>query len=168
MRGKAQLCFLVLVVFASASAFNVFAKEVTVADIASLRQALTDAQNNQEDDTIHILPGTYRLDAPLIYFAPDPVDGNEPYSLTITGAGSDQTIFEAEGLKSLLDIDTLNVDSHYPITVSVSGCTFRNALFCALSVTGKKAAITLSGCVFNKNTGGATLITFSGPITISG
>jgi len=64
-------------------------------------------------------------------------------------------------LRSLLDIDTLNVDSHYPITVSVSGCTFRNALFCALSVTGKKAAITLSGCVFNKNTGGATLITFS-------
>ena len=92
-----------------------------VSDQATFQAALGAFQANNEDDTITVLPGTFNLTFPLTYVL------NEAHSLTVQGAGPNQTIIDGGGLYRPLSLDA-RAGLFPQAALSVSGITFRNGV----------------------------------------
>jgi parallel beta-helix repeat protein len=107
------------VLLAIAMPFSAGADNFPVSTTTEFQTALTEAQNNGEDDTINVAAGTYNLAATLTY------DPSENHSLTIVGSGAGQTILNGGGSVRILLITTPVDDSNAHI--AIRGITFQNA-----------------------------------------
>jgi len=155
----------------------------------SFQGALNIAQCNGETDVITLAAGTYDptvigggttvcSDTGFCYDGAD--DHNEGFSLTIMGAGIDQTIIDGAGLDGVVGLQIQGLGgTDSGLTLSISGITFQN---CGNSSAGTgqglqitniaDASVTLERNKFFNNAGenqgaGASVGTGSGSLTIN-
>ena len=84
-----------------------------------LRQALSIAEDNGEDDVINIGAGLYRTFGEPFNFETD-----EDFALTIEGEGAGVTILDGDGLSRVLSIQSNNENSQ--LSVTMRGLTIEN------------------------------------------
>jgi len=136
-----------------------------VSDPATFQAALNTAAANGEDDTLYIAAGTYNIAATLAYWS------EENHTLTITGAGKDQTILDGGNAIKIADIVSTRDNGH----LTVKNMTFRNGSSeygGGLYIETAAATITVDGCEFNDHTstqvgGGVNAYSTSGNIAVS-
>jgi len=141
----------------------------TVTTPAEFQTALTTAQGNGQDDTIHVSSGNYAIGSTLTY------DTAENFGLNIVGAGASTSILDGGESVQIMNLTgTGNGD------VSISGLTLQRgrngdvgglggALFANNSANG---SITIEHCVVTnstsvKNTGGAWIGAVNGDLTVT-
>ena len=109
--------FFLVVSSAGAGVFNVI-------DVPEFQNALTVAQSNDEDDTINLAAGLYRVSGRLEYLP----DEFENFSLTIQGAGAWATILDGGNGSPILRIDqsALAEEAGGNASVTIRGVTFQN------------------------------------------
>src|SRR6056297_2033072 len=73
--------------------------ELPDGDPGSLRSAIADAQSNQQDDTIHLTQGVFRITQG------DMLVSEVDQRLRIVGAGQEETVVVIEGDSRWLDVD---------------------------------------------------------------
>lgn len=102
--------------------FSSFATVFNVGNVAEFRDALFDAECNDQDDTINVSPGVYDVsNEPLLYdLCIDDNDSNN--SLTIKGTG--EVILDAKGINPVMLI--FNEREDKSSVISISRITFRN------------------------------------------
>jgi predicted outer membrane repeat protein len=166
MRIKQNFAVLVsCVLFLSFLSASAFGAVFNVTDTAGFATALTTAAANSEADTINVAAGTYDVTSTLTYGSAPPT---EEFTLTIQGAGADDTILKG------------NHDRIMSITangaVSIDGLTFLNGMACGTSDPDFKggglyvyvlnADLTVTNCVFQENyaneSGGGVYVLNSG------
>ena len=163
------VCCVLFLSFLSASAFGAV---FDVTDTAGLQAALTTAATNGEADTINVAAGTYDVTSTLTYGSAPPT---EEYTLTIQGAGADDTILKGnhDRIMSIIARGAVSID----------GLTFLNGMAHGTSDPDHKGGglyvyvlntdLTVTNCVFqgnyaNEYGGGAYVLnsgTTSGTIT---
>ena len=128
-------------------------EEFPVSDVTSFQTALTTAMSNGEDDVISVASGTYTLGATLTYTLT--AESTENYSLTIEGAGPDETILDGDNGVQILNIDTqsfLDDSNAHFIVRNMTLQNGRNAGQAAgLSIWTYAADMTVENCVFSNN-----------------
>ncbi len=121
---------------------------------AEIQNAFNAAASNAENDTINISSGVYDLTVTLVFVS------TEQYSITIQGAGKDQTILDGGGDVQVMDIDTSQTSIDYGTTVTVTGITFQNGYFtildegtggAGLEIKTKKAEVIIEDAGFLSN-----------------
>ncbi len=144
--------------------------ECTSTNPCSFQQALTTAQENGEDDTIYVLPGTYTINSPLTYKS---LTGDNGHKLSIIAINTNNSpILTSDGTTQIMQIITSDDEGG---DILIKGLTFQNgkAIFGGgLLVNTEKANITLENTLFKNNRaessgGGAHISTNSGNILIS-
>lgn len=144
-----------------------------VSTVNELRQALSEAQANGENDTIYLSPGTYLVTEPLTYESPD---GDGGHHLEIIGAGANSTILDGDEVSRILliDTDTDRNGGDNGSSVLLEGLSFLRGKSTgggALKVYGADA-FSISECVFQDNQaphglGGAVHLERVGSLVIS-
>lgn len=146
-----------------------------VSNVSQLRQALSVAQANGENDTIYLAPGTYLVTESLTYESPD---GDGGHGLEIIGAGANSTILDGDEVSRILliDTDTDRNGGDNGSSVLLQGLSFLRGQSTtggggALKVYGADA-FSISECVFQDNqaphgSGGAVNLERVGSLTVS-
>lgn len=128
-----------------------------VNDALGFQDALLMARSNGDDDIINLAPGTYKISEnggnPFRYIGV----GGENFSLTIVGAGADQTILDGELSVRVMDVDTTGVVGGGPDAgISIQGMTFRQGQRTGsgggLFIRTTDSDISLADSVFELNT----------------
>lgn len=139
-----------------------------VSDPDSLRNALTMAASNGEDDVINIAAGTYNISRTMMYTT------EENHSLVVQGGVAESTVLDGGGSVRLMTLSSTQPAAQ----ITVSGLTFRNGRTSgnggALNVQTVAASITLrenrfvGNAVTGSNSigGGASLFSETGKVTI--
>ncbi|CAD7774665.1 hypothetical protein DMNBHIDG_00973 [Candidatus Methanoperedenaceae archaeon GB37] len=174
---KPRLLFLAFfVVFFTTNV--VFGKTFNVKTPVQFQSALTEAQSNEEDDTINVAAGTYNITSTLTYSTNN---GDNGHKLTIQGAGADQTVLNGGGSVQILYIYTHGDDYGGDITIKGMGFRNGNCFDCfggGVYVYGVSINITIKDCTFSKNSarkihglpvsgGGVSACSSHGTITIA-
>jgi len=177
---RARLLFLVFLVALLATNL-VFGKTFNVTTPVQFQSALTEAQSNEEDDTINVAAGTYNITSTLTYSTNN---GDNGHKLTIQGAGADQTVLNGGGSVQILHIKTgcLEFGDHGG-DITIKDMAFRNGncFDCfggGVCVCGFFINITIKDCTFSKNSarkihglpvsgGGVSACSSHGTITIA-
>ena len=147
------------------------AAEFTVTTVTELRNALTTASSNGEDDIITVATGTYNVTS-VLYYSPQDGDG----ILKIV-AQNFRALPLLDGSSSSGRIMVLrnNTDQNNPndsgADIIVEGMVFRNGSHGGLSIFTQMAGIQMSKCLFMNNQGdysgaGASLRSDTGLISI--
>ncbi len=129
----------------------------TVSSETAIREALTAAASNNEDDTIHISAGTYVLSAgPLTY---ELGDGEDNHALVIEGDGADQTILDGGGSNKVLTITTWSpLASDSNAHISIRGLTIQNGWYdrdgAGIVIGTLLASITIENSIIRQNHSG--------------
>jgi len=152
---KVRLLFLVFLVALLAT--NVaFGETFNVTSPEEFQSALTIAQSNGEDDTINVAAGTYNITSTLHYST---YDGDSGHTLTIQGAGADQTVLDGGGSVQILYIDT-DADNNGGDAggdVTIKGMAFENGNGGnggGVYVHGSSINIIIKESAFSGNSGG--------------
>jgi hypothetical protein len=167
-----RVLFYAVVLLAVAMPLSASADVFNVTTTAEFQTALTNSQNNGQDDTINVAAGTYNV-APTLTYNP-----TENHSLTIVGAGAGSTILDGGNSVRILDMDTTGVPvSDANAHITVQGMTFQNGTIAGsgagLRVETNAASITYENCAFSNNDagnadgGGAQAYNYSGAITLT-
>lgn len=99
------------------------AEVFNVSNEAELRQALSMADSNGENDTINIAAGTYSTGGtPFLYEA----TAAENFSITLTGAGSGITILDGADLDRVLVINNNSVSDNSNTEITIGSITIQN------------------------------------------
>lgn len=94
-----------------------------VSNEAELRQALSAADGNGENDVINIAAGTYNTGGtPFTYVG----EASENFSITLIGAGSGNTILDGAGDDHVLMINTNNVLDSSNTNLTIGSMTIQN------------------------------------------
>lgn len=131
------VCCVLFLSFLSASAFGAV---FDVTDTSGFATALTTAATNGESDTINVAAGTYDVTSILTYTS------TEAFTLTIQGAGADDTILKG-GDDQIMSISAFD-------TVTVDGITFLNGKGTSgggLYVVITNTDLNVTNCVFQGN-----------------
>ena len=169
---KPRLLFLAFfVVFFTTNV--VFGKTFNVKTPVQFQSALTEAQSNEEDDTINVAAGTYNITSTLTYSTNN---GDNGHKLTIQGAGADQTVLNGGGSVQILDINTDADDNGGDAggDITIKDMAFENGRGdsgAGVYVHGYSINITIKENTFSGNSadsqgGGAVADSFSGTVTI--
>ena len=118
MRGRLLFLAFLVVFFTTNVAFG---ETFNVTTPEEFQNALTIAQSNGEDDIINVAAGTYNITSTLTYSTNN---GDSGHTLTIQGAGADQTVLDGGGSVRILYIDTGADDSGGDVTIK--GMAFEN------------------------------------------
>ena len=94
------IAFLIYFIFSG----GLQAAEFEVSDITSLRNALTNANSNGEDDVIRVNAGVYQITGPSNEDGGLTGDLDSRSNLTIIGAGARNTILEGNGEDRIIDV----------------------------------------------------------------
>jgi hypothetical protein len=167
-----RVLFYAVVLLAVAMPHSVSADVFNVTTTLEFQTALTNAQNNGQDDTINVAAGTYNITATLTY------NPTENHSLTIVGAGAGTTILDGGNSVRILDMDTTGVPvSDANAHITLQGMTFQKGTIvgsgAGLRVETNAATITYENCAFSNNDagnadgGGAQAYNNSGAITLT-
>jgi len=150
-----------------------FGETFNVTTPEEFQSALTEAQSNEEDDTINVAAGTYNITSTLHYSS---YDGDSGHKLTIQGAGADKTVLDGRESVQILYINT---DADYNSgdssgDVTIKGMAFENGNGGdggGVYVHGSSINITIKECTFSGNSadygGGVYAYSDSGTITIT-
>ncbi len=173
----AMLVFLTMSGITEGTIFN-------VTDVAGFRQALVDATNNAEDDTIMVDSGTYDVSGGTLIYQPGASGfGGDNHALTIQGAGADTTILDSGNAVRILDIATGSLPNDSAAHISIGGLTILNGradvandVGCGARISTVSARVAVTGTVFSGNFhvgrfsygGGISVGTSSGEILLSG
>jgi dockerin type I repeat protein len=116
-----KLLYLLLIISFAASA-----ADFNVDSVQDFRQALIDASNNSEHDTIHVAPGHYDISGGTLLYAPGSGGdfGDDESGLTIQGEDASSTILDGMNLVTPLTIQFIATEFLGPI--EISGLEFRN------------------------------------------
>ena len=169
---RARLLFLVFLVAFFATNV-VFGETFEVTNPDEFQSALTEAQSNEEDDTINVAAGTYNITSTLTYSTNN---GDNGHKLTIQGAGADQTVLNGGGSVQILDINTDADDNGGDAggDITIKDMAFENGRGdsgAGVYVHGYSINITIKENTFSGNSadsqgGGAVADSFSGTVTI--
>ena len=120
-----------------------------VTDSAGFQTALTAAAGNTQNDTINVAAGTYDVASTLTYIA----NSLEPYTLTIQGAGADDTILKSnhEKIMSITAYEFVLIDGLTFLNGMASGSTDPDDSGAGLYARVSSAGLTVENCVFNGN-----------------
>jgi hypothetical protein len=128
--------------------------EFTVSDMQSFQAALTEAASNGQDDVITVGAGTYALSSTLTYII-FPADSAEGNSLTIEGAGPDETILDGYNSVQILRIDSQEATDDSVAHFIVRNMTLQNGNHAGqaagLSIWTNAADMTVENCIFKNN-----------------
>jgi hypothetical protein len=159
-----NLLYLLLLMSCAASADFFF-----VNTVADFRQALIDASNNSEHDTINVAPGHYDISGGTLLYAPGSGGefGDDDSSLTIWGIDPSSTVLDGKQLVTQLTIQLISTE---PVgLIEISGLAFKNGkgengggLSINHGISNPGGNVTISNSHFinntaNKNGGGAYL-----------
>jgi hypothetical protein len=116
-----NLLYLLLLISCAASADFFF-----VDNVADFRQALIDASNNSEHDTINVAPGHYKISGGTLLYAPGSGGdfGDDASGLTIQGEDANSTVLDGMDLVTPLTIRLIDVEFAGPI--EINRLTFKN------------------------------------------
>jgi hypothetical protein len=116
-----NLLYLLLLMSCAASADFFF-----VNTVADFRQALIDASNNSEHDTINVAPGHYDISGGTLLYGPGSGGdfGDDDSGLTIQGEDANSTILDGKNLVTPLTIQFISIEPVGPI--EISGLAFKN------------------------------------------
>jgi len=140
-----------------------------VSTVDGIRDALTTAASNGEDDMVNIAAGTYLLDATLAF------ESDENYFLQISGAGKGSTLLDGGNSVQALSLTTYQPDAH----IAIDSLTLQNSTSAqsggALHISTEAANITVSNCeVLDSSVmegesigGGAALLAQTGVIRVA-
>jgi uncharacterized repeat protein (TIGR01451 family) len=117
---KKLLCAALIVALAPCATADIF----SVSTPAEFQAALTTAQENGQNDTINVQPGTYDISAAgtLTYIAVS----TENTSLTINGVDSTFVTLDGGSQVPILRIDTTAVVDDEAVAIVINAMTFRN------------------------------------------
>ena len=145
-----------------------YAETYNVVNLTDFQNSLIEAASNGEHDVINIAAGTFSVSSTLTFVS------NEDFTLTISGVSSSQTILDGGSSIQLLNLASMQNNSHLIIEkMNIrNGQTSANGG--ALSVETSTANITIRNCEIHdcQTTGpsslggGASLITENGTITV--
>ncbi len=119
LKDKVFRLFLSVLVFLLFYPIAGYSAIFNVTNEDELRQALSIAESNGEDDVINVEEGLYRTFGETFTF-----DTNEDFSLAIEGEGAGITILDGEGLSRVLSIQSNN--ENFLLSVSMRGLTIQN------------------------------------------
>jgi Dockerin type I domain len=110
-----NLFFLSLII-----SFAVSAADFNVNTVADFRQALIDASNNSEHDTIHVAPGHYKITGSTLLYTPGSGGdfGDDDSGLTIQGEDASSTVLDGMDLLTPLTIRFITFKLAGPIEIS--------------------------------------------------
>ncbi len=118
-----------------------------VENVEEFRSALAEAASNGEDNIIYVKSGTYYIESTLTYYR-----GNmQNYSLTIEGAGKEQTILDGSLYINTSSVYGPDDKSH----ITIRGITFKKGSASyggGLYIGTRDANITVEDCNFIENT----------------
>ena len=127
--------------------------EFPVSDITSFQAALNTAMSNGEDDVISVASGTYTLGATLTYTLT--AQSTENYSLTIEGAGKDETILDGNNTVQVLNIYAEYMPDDSNAHFIVRNMTLQNGnnagQAAGLSIWSNYGDMTVENCAFINN-----------------
>lgn len=149
-----KICFIIVTLMVLSIPLSVQAAVFNVSSVAQFRQALINATNNNEDDTINVATGNYDVSGGTLNYAPGSgVDfGSDNHALTIQGAGAGQTILDGGHTVQILFINPLVFNAN--ASIAISGITFKNGNAfrgAGLQVTYTGGSVTLEDCLFVDN-----------------
>jgi predicted outer membrane repeat protein len=110
-----------LLYFTFIISFSASAADFNVSTVQDFRQALIDASNNNEHDTINVAPGHYDVSGGTLLYAPGSGGdfGDDDSGLTIQGEDANSTVLDGKGLVTPL---TMQVTSGL---MEISGLEFK-------------------------------------------
>jgi len=122
LKNGILLSALIFVLYTLIFPIPAYTETFNVTNEDELREALSIAEANGEDDTINVAAGLYRTFGETFTF-----ESSEEFSLTIEGEGAGITILDGEGLSRVLSIEFVG-ESFEPgqIIVTVKGITIQN------------------------------------------
>jgi hypothetical protein len=122
-----------------------------------LQSALNVATANSEGDIINLAAGTYDASGGTFTYN---VAASENNSLTLVGAGEDQTFIDGGGSNQVMEIETSGATTDSSANISVSHITFQNGSTSSINGAGlfiqtTDADVNVQNCTFkgNNNTG---------------
>jgi hypothetical protein len=109
-----NLLYLLLLISCAASADFFF-----VDNVADFRQALIDASNNSEHDTINVAPGHYKISGGTLLYAPGSGRdfGDDASGLTIQGEDANSTVLDGMDLVTPLTIRYIDFNLAGPVEI---------------------------------------------------
>jgi hypothetical protein len=160
MRLKMKKAFLFLVMaLVLALAGSGWAAVFDVTNETELRNALTTAAGNGQNDTINIQARTYYTSGSPFSYTPNLGPPEENYSLTIAGANAGGVTIDGGGSGQVININTTGLTDDTNADITVTGITFQNGNDTSVDQGGglhirtKQADITVEHCEFIGNTG---------------
>jgi predicted outer membrane repeat protein len=116
-----NLLYLLLIISFAASA-----ADFNVDTVQDFRQALIDASNNSEPDTIHVAPGHYDISGGTLLYAPGSGGdfGDDNSGLTIQGEDASSTVLDGKDLVTTLTIRLIATE--FTGAIEINGLTFKN------------------------------------------
>ena len=97
---------------------SAYTETFNVTNEDELREALSSAESNGEDDTINVATGLYETHGETFIFESD-----EDFSLTIEGKGAGKTIMDGGDMDRVLEINSV---SDADVFISIKGLTIRD------------------------------------------
>jgi hypothetical protein len=145
---------------------------------SELQTALSDAQNNDEDDIINLAPGNYDAGGgTFIYLADNTGGSEENFSLTLNGSGLGQTVLDGGDANQVMTLTTDNgLTDSSGADIQVSDMTFQNGNATesggGLLIVTDQGDATVQRCEFLNNhtdnfAGGMDIQTGSGNILLN-
>ena len=135
--------------------FNSLARgaDFQVDNSIALQVALFAAGGNGQDDTITLAPGEYNtVWTGTFNYTPISIENR---SLTLIGAGPDQTILDGIGIDQIFKIDTTGLTTDSGADISFQGMSFRNGntpdFGAGLSILTNDADVRVEDCNFESN-----------------
>jgi len=119
LKGKVFRLFLSFIVSLMLYPVVGYSAVFNVTNEDELRQALSIAESNGEDDSINVKAGLYRT-----FGEPFTFETDEDFSLTIEGEGAGISTLDGDGLSRVLAIESNN--ENFQLSVTIRGVTVQN------------------------------------------
>jgi cysteine-rich repeat protein len=152
--------FSIAAILSAMAAATVQAATFNVTDTTGLIDALTEAQNNDQDDTINLVAGEYDASGATFTYVPDNTAGSEEkFGLTIQGEDREATILDGGGLNRVMRITTSALTGGEDgIEITIRNLTFQNgrvtgsgSIGGGLLVESLETALLVDNCLFKDN-----------------
>ncbi len=140
LNGKVIRLLLSVIVFLMFYPVVGHSEVFNVTNEEELREALSIAESNGEDDVINIEAGLYRTFGETFTF-----DTNEDFSLAIEGEGAGITILDGDGLSRVMTIKSSK--EHFQLSVTMRGLTIQNGFH-----------VSIPGDISNPNGAGISVV----------
>lgn len=124
LKYRISLSALVLLLYALIFPIPAYTETFNVTNEDELREALSIAESNGEDDFINLSSGTYSTNGETFIFESD-----EDFSLTIDGKGAGITILDGGNMDRVFEI---NCVSDTAVLISLKGLTIRNGFHASI------------------------------------